>query len=258
MGGFIWGGINFNKQTRINVFGAHTRILHDKPQGWPVAGNLVITGFTYDRITEAPEVPYDATRRLDWLRRQEAYHPDPYTHLAKILREAGHDEEARKVLIAREDDRLRRGDLSRMPWIWQWVLCVTIRHGYRPFRALGMALLVVALGTTVFMDARHTANMVPAKERVLMDPTYKDTKLPPVGYPVFNPLIYSADTFFPIVDLHQEAYWQPNGRQGCWITANGTPCARWYRGYLWFHIAAGWVLTTLFALGLSGLVRRET
>jgi hypothetical protein len=56
------------------------------------------------------------------------------------------------------------------------------------------------------------------------------------------------DTFLPIISFGQEGSWYPK--------ASG-----WYGygtlGYLWAHIAFGWVLTTLGVLGVTGLVRRE-
>ncbi|HED54713.1 MAG TPA: hypothetical protein ENJ00_11015 [Phycisphaerales bacterium] len=62
-------------------------------------------------------------------------------------------------------------------------------------------------------------------------------------YPRFKPLVYSADTFLPLVNLHQEPYWVPR----TW----------WVRTiYLPAHILFGWIITTMFAVSFSGLVRK--
>ncbi|MDF1870777.1 MAG: hypothetical protein P1U30_10330 [Phycisphaerales bacterium] len=63
-------------------------------------------------------------------------------------------------------------------------------------------------------------------------------------YPAFRPLAYSADAFLPLVNLHQESYWTP---KDSWVKSF----------YLPFHILAGWVVTTLAAVSVTGLVRHE-
>lgn len=62
--------------------------------------------------------------------------------------------------------------------------------------------------------------------------------------PDFYSLAYSVDALLPVINLHQEEYWAPQDEG-------------WNRTYLWIHIAAGWALTTLIALGLTSLVRKE-
>ena len=72
--------------------------------------------------------------------------------------------------------------------------------------------------------------------------------VPPEPYPIFEPILYSADVFLPIVNLHQEDFWLPNGKHD----------VGWYvLLYMWFHIAAGWVLTTVFVVGLTGIVKKD-
>lgn len=94
--------------------------------------------------------------------------------------------------------------------------------------------------------------MQPSKARVFMECDYVEEKggCLPVGHPEFSPLIYAVDSFLPIVDLHQESYWLPreNGWAGSW---------GWVKIYLWFHIAFGWILTTLAVVGLTGIVKKD-
>ena len=79
-------------------------------------------------------------------------------------------------------------------------------------------------------------------------------------YPRFNALVYSIDVFVPLVDLHQQKYWLPNASRGDELPIFKVfklPTSGWWlRSYLWVQIAVGWLLTTLLALGLSGLIRR--
>ncbi|WP_210407761.1 hypothetical protein, partial [Hydrocoleum sp. CS-953] len=68
---------------------------------------------------------------------------------------------------------------------------------------------------------------------------------------------YSLDTFIPIVDLHQQTYWLPNPKKGREIPlilfkVKTGALLKWY---LWVHIVFGWILTSLWVAGFSGLVR---
>lgn len=67
-------------------------------------------------------------------------------------------------------------------------------------------------------------------------------------YPAFQPLIYSAETLLPVVNLEQRAFWTPDpvGWLGWWT-----------RGYLWVHTLAGWALGLLAIAGFSGLVKSD-
>ena len=67
----------------------------------------------------------------------------------------------------------------------------------------------------------------------------------------FQPIVYSLDTFIPIVDLHQETNWIPQPERGkSWV-------GRWARFYLWVHIAFGWILTTVAVAGFTGLIKKD-
>lgn len=77
-------------------------------------------------------------------------------------------------------------------------------------------------------------------------------------YPKFNALVYSLETFVPLLKLGISERWTPNAK--CGVTLNlgiaGSPTAgSLLRYYLWLHIIAGWVLTTLWVGGLSGFVK---
>ena len=60
--------------------------------------------------------------------------------------------------------------------------------------------------------------------------------------PLFNPIVYSLDSFVPLIDLHQAKYWLPTGLL--------------LRTYHWLHIIAGWALTSLLVVGMTRLVRK--
>ncbi|MCB1330698.1 MAG: hypothetical protein KDK28_15240, partial [Maritimibacter sp.] len=70
------------------------------------------------------------------------------------------------------------------------------------------------------------------------------------SYPAFSPLIYSADTLLPIVDLEMQGYWIPDDQLEPWGAMG--------RYYLWFQIFMGWALSLLAVAGFSGLIRTDS
>jgi hypothetical protein len=75
----------------------------------------------------------------------------------------------------------------------------------------------------------------------LMVPLQRDVSSP------FYAWLYSLDTLLPIIDLHQERFWEPKPEGALGLVSFF---------YLRLHITAGWFLSTLFAAGVVGLVRR--
>ena len=77
-------------------------------------------------------------------------------------------------------------------------------------------------------------------------------------YPKLNALVYSLDVFLPVVKLYQGDYWQPSAGAGRKLPSARFPLPTFggfLRLWLWLEILAGWTLTTLLVVGLSGLVR---
>jgi hypothetical protein len=83
--------------------------IDDEEACWPQKGDLLLNRCRYGAFIGGP---IDAASRLRWLARQvsvrweEDFWPQPYEQLATVLREMGHDEETRAVLIVKE--RLQR------------------------------------------------------------------------------------------------------------------------------------------------------
>jgi hypothetical protein len=67
------------------------------------------------------------------------------------------------------------------------------------------------------------------------------------------------ETFVPLVKLGLADKWTPNASRGTVLPVPGSYFARKYGGllrdYLWLHIIAGWLLTTAWVAGLSGLAK---
>ena len=103
--------------------------------------------------------------------------------------------------------------------------------GYRPGRLIYYMVGFIGVGG-LFANA--------AFEQKILIP--KD----PSTHPVFHPFIYSMDTFLPIISFFEKENW-------LFVDKENT----WGQNYFWFHIAAGWVLTSLLVAALTGLIKKD-
>lgn len=210
--------------------------LQDDNSSWPPKSKLRLTGFVYE--TFAGEVDTRAKWRREWLERQyeerigTSFRPQPYEQLARVLRNMGYERDAREIAIAKQEMLRKSGSLGLSGTFWNWLLSATIAHGYKPWRAVLWALPVIGIGWLLFGYANMHDAMVPLSETPR----------------TFHPLAYSLDVFLPIIDMHQEDSWLPR---------NGGPEGWWLWIYLWAHIGFGWLLTSLFVAGLSGIIKKE-
>ena len=225
-----------------------------------------------------------------------AFWPQPYEQLIKVLRAAGHEHDARTIAIAKQNalyahlkHQAKNEGLST--WRRRWVLLFlkfTAGYGYKPSRALWLSVLMMLIGTFIFNNAYMDKQLLPAKDRVYVHKCYTpppaegadagleectwywrtvtlgstfifsvpregDFNYPRTGpaktlrlpndYIGFQPIAYAVDVFVPILDLQQETSWMPK---------NG-----WYRAYMWLHIIAGWVLTTIAVAGFTGVIKKD-
>jgi hypothetical protein len=65
----------------------------------------------------------------------------------------------------------------------------------------------------------------------------------------FNPVLYALQKLGPLGGLHQGDYWP--------VVQRAFDKGWWVQAYLLVHIAAGWVLSAIFAAGFFGLFKRE-
>jgi hypothetical protein len=84
-----------------------------------------------------------------------------------------------------------------------------------------------------------------------------------VELPKFQSFLYSMDAFLPIVNLGQKDYWAPNTNIGSLAKFSLSPSFAFkftwgsaLRLYLILHIILGWIFTTLWVAGFTGLVRK--
>ncbi|RZM79534.1 hypothetical protein DYY88_12505 [Leptolyngbya iicbica LK] len=241
----------FDAVGTVNYVFATARVLNDSEENWPET--LYLNGFTYERL--APFAPVQAKKRLKWLRLQ-TFSPQPYAQLAAVLKASGHDEAATKVLIGQQDDRIKYAELHPFRRFLNRVLGVFIAHGYQSYRALYWAMGFIGVGTLLFQwGYSHPSQLITPSD--VGNTSTAPTQVSP-DYPAFNALIYSTDVFLPIVDLHQQSYWIPNANRGAEVSLLMLKCKQGalLRWYFWAHIICGWILTSLWVAGFTGLVRK--
>jgi sRNA-binding regulator protein Hfq len=242
-GYFVWSNVNLTEKTILDLRNAKTGVLWDDSNSWPKKNNLFLDGFVYENIGD--ESPKDARSRIEWLNRQgeKRFRPGPYEQLAKVLEKSGHNKDAIMVRIEKEEKITKLGGFGLWGRFWGDVLWVTIGYGYRPWRALYSIGLFILIGFIVFRSGHKAGVIVQADKEA-----YK-----------FNALIYSIDMFVPVLDLCMKKYWMPDANRSGTLKLNKrsfTIRGSFIRGYMWFHIGAGWILTTLLIVGLTGLVKK--
>ncbi|MCF6273088.1 MAG: hypothetical protein L3J37_07835 [Rhodobacteraceae bacterium] len=261
-GFFLRKGVEINGD--ISLAGASVAALCDAAECWPSAAeSIYIDRFRYGSIL-GEGVPLDAKTRLEWLakiKHARGFSPQPYEQLAKVLRETGHREDAREVMI--EKERLQRA-AQNPPWWrkgWNWLLKVSAGYGHRPSLSIIWLAGLMLFGMLVFILADLAGAVKPGSLLVWQSQAWMGCadaasqkwcyllSEPGQSYPIFNPFIYSADTLLPIVDLEMQDAWIPDARHGISGIAART--------YLWAHIALGWFFSLVAVAGFSGLIKPE-
>ncbi|MCQ4206606.1 oxidoreductase [Streptomyces longispororuber] len=218
----------------VDLRGAQVSRLRDNEHSWPETVEL--DGFVYGSVetleaveaTEAGERREVRRRRqsvayrVGWIRRSPGYSPQPYEQLASWYRTTGHDDDARRVLLAKQ--RHRRRTLRPAAQVWGHVLDMTVGYGYRPWLAGIWLLALTLLGNLAF----RTQPPTPVKEGE--------------GAP-FQPLVYTLDLLIPIGGL---------GQRTAWYWSNGS--LQWLAHLL---IAFGWVLTTAVIAGATRALQKD-
>ncbi|MEM9319870.1 MAG: hypothetical protein AAGA70_12840 [Pseudomonadota bacterium] len=279
---------------KLDLTGAHFAAIEDDRDAWPEAGALDLDRCTYGAF--ARKAPLDAQARIEWLSLQlkdgEDFKPQPWEQCAKVLREMGHVEDARDVLIKKEQlhriDRRRRLEAAGRVFpanvlgLWDWMLRVTVRYGHRPLRAFVGLFVFWILGFGFYQVAAHADAIKPNNAFVLRAPEWAGC-VPPA----FGPLTPGAE--WPETRWHDsyasqlacfhdqpEAGSYPKFRawiysadtllpivhlemQEFWIPdeSAASPLGRIARGFLWLQIAMGWALSLLAVAGFSGLVKSD-
>jgi hypothetical protein len=253
----------------------------------PHKHNLLLDGFVYRRIHLAePRGGATGWRvSLKWLQSQpkrylkEDFKPQPWAQLITVLREMGYGDDAVQIAIAREDLPPPRPLSAVLSWPWRLLRFLykwTVGYGYRPFRSLYWAAGLVLLGWLVFSCAYDGGYMVPHADAICVQKTVRhDCTRGHVTE--FNSLVYALDVFLPIVDLHQDAAWDPSLTPYRIATDQSPPADRnastavWlenshsvrlfqlgcHRFVYWLEETMGWIIASFLVAGLSGMMKKE-
>ncbi|WP_114284804.1 hypothetical protein [Candidatus Halocynthiibacter alkanivorans] len=272
IGGILYMQANQIGRGIVNLAGAEVARLTDEPAGPGAVYPIRLDGFRYGDFSRHAETSLAA--RLEWLARRPAETPftaQPYEQLAYVLRRLGHRDDAQTVLMRKEqvlrhENRLLQKNplLRAVSWSVDAGLRLTVGYGYRPGRAVFLALvLVVALGA-FFQRAWEAGDMTPNAAPILISGPWIEATVQRSENPAefwsqpgqagqdwetFNAWAYAADLFIPIVSLGQEAAWAPStsrsplGRTGWWLR--------------WFAKTVGWIVTALAAAAITGIIRRD-
>lgn len=240
----------------VDLSNARCAVLDDAPlqpeEGQPWLekdAKLILDGFTYGRL--GSRSPTDWANRKAWLgcqpeadREGDAFKPQPYEQLIKVLREMGHPAEAREVGRAKEGahhsavwHRTLEGGwiqkaLARAWWVTRWLLFKLTGYGYRParpFACIGLPLLLVSL--FIFASAYRQGFVTPAQPHAALAQIGADVDAirgaaggagPPClaadlteAVPPFHAGMYVIDAFVPLVDIDQESSWKPARTARC-------------------------------------------
>ena len=228
------------------------------------AFDFILRGFTYSQFHD----PADVKSRIAWLKQRPAvapFSPQPFEQAAKVLFAAGHNIDARKVLLEKEKLLTERENMSgALRFLRRWWDRFA-GYGYQLWKTLAWSVGVIIAGAVVFDFADDACHIVPSQPAVVVsekymnaqthkcavegEPTKATVRLFP-EYSEFQPLAYSVDVFFPFFALHQEPYWEPKpGGETNEIVLYAL------RFLFWLEVALGWLLTSLAVLSITGLLR---
>lgn len=198
----------------VNLGYSRIGVLLDHPGAYPE--HVRLNGLVFESLRG----DMTAADRLSWVGRDpEGYRPQPYEQLAGWYRRIGHDQEARRVLLAKQ--RARRSTIRLPGRLAGYLLDVVVGYGHRPWLAGVWFCLLLATGTTIF--ANHPPAQVGLDERR-----------------IFHAFPYTLDLLVPVSVFEQRGAWEPVG----WT--------QWLANIL---IASGWILATALIAGGTRVLR---
>lgn len=280
---FTWTKIRDQSCAELFLDSAKVGVLEDEEGSWPGKDKLQINGFEYQFLKELSTEGL-RQRREKWLGLPRDFRTQPYEHLAAVLKRSGYGEESKEVLI--EKNRAQRRLPVRWPWakwldrrcpprdgyrqsqsIVTWFLRVLfgalVCYGYKPSKAAFIGLFFIVIGWGLFYLGFSHNVMASTKDKD-KDYIYQTAQVSTLSDDrvlkgvsddlLIYSLVYSADTFLPVVDLQAADYWLPTDH------SPRAECSGWRVGllclYRWWLIVIGWVISVFYVAALSGIVRR--
>ncbi len=190
-------------------------------------GFVQLTGLTYRGVPGHPGVT--VRERLAWLDRMPAYAAQPYRQLAAAYQGAGHEDEARRVLVAQQQHLHR--SLTGWTRLRHRLFGLTLQYGYQPVRAVALLAAVLAIGVGLFLGL-SAGTSTPA-----------GTECPAV-----DRIGLAVDSAIPLVST--------GAADRCQL-ATGTGSGQALAAAGWLLTLLGWAAATLVVAGYTGWVRRR-
>ncbi|MFC3897812.1 hypothetical protein ACFOWZ_40630 [Lentzea rhizosphaerae] len=162
------------------------------------------------------------------------YAAQPYQHLAAAQRAAGHDREARRILMDQRRDQIRRALNGRAERAWARFTGLVLGYGYQPWRALlGLFVVLVAGGVLAVVLGGTGLAQVRAGAA-------------PTACPVIDRIAVGLELGTPLISTP--------ARLRCEATNTGAGQALTITG--WVLRLMAWAFATLFIAGFTGAVRK--
>ena len=174
----------------LDLRGARIGRLHDGERGWPGAGGLILDQTIYGTLSGSTDARELSARR-DWLMRQipgdldAEFKPQPWEQCARVLREMGHVDDARDLMIEKErlQRRARRRAIRRTGGAMalprsairsaaDWLLGATTRYGRKPLLAVVWLAGLWIVGAGMFAVAYEARAMKPNNPFILRSPEW--------------------------------------------------------------------------------------
>lgn len=288
----------------VNALNANVGVLSDDVAAW--APGSVLDGLRYASFSG--QTPINGAERLEWLRRQSNEHlgdtddgagfrPQPWRQLQRVLRDMGHNEDAKQVGIAFQDRLLAIGKVG--PWpknmcsggallrsavirSWHYMFGKLAGYGYRPVDLVAWMFAVwLACGAAYWWLALPPQSAMAPSEPLVFQSKYSKNCQPdpdpldvskkqgnwylctdlPGEYSTFSPFAFSLDLLLPVVDLGQEKAWGafiPTPKENPWEEL----VLHWSWGHAvriltWFQTFFGWGCSLLLVAIVSGYSRRN-
>ena len=283
-GGLLWRGVTVTNGT-LDFANAHTSVLCDDEGSWPSGERVDLDGMTYDTIIGGP---LDAKTRLAWLHKgsnwDEEFTPQPYTQLAKVLRNLGHDSDARSILLQRDlllgpPNRARLKMTPDGTWkvgfqsLWfdithplrvivDYMFRLIAGYGHRPFRSIPILLALIFVTIIpahyAWVEGSFAPNSAIVQEsdgwqahqsKANPAKSWSDKGAAGNDWETFNRYAYGLDVVIPIINFGQTEAWAPSTNRGWW--GKQLYWMRWVLG------ALGWIVTALGAAAITGVIRRD-
>jgi hypothetical protein len=241
LGAVLGEGPAWSDHAKLDLHNAEVGAISVAPTSsrdrWPK--KLDLRGFTFGKLVAFGgwgDLSAETTSSLRaWLSRDTSGSVQPYTQLAKVLKEAGELEKANDILYAGRELYRNRAWRERMwgRWLGLSALKWTIGYGLgtRYFRVLYFVAALVASGAIT----------------LYLDQTLIHYTLTPGSCTWQWMIVASLDILLPIINLDKSFRDHiPMELRSSWATA-----------IFWGIGVAGWVLGSFLVAGLAGLTQKQ-